>query len=116
MPELAAVADILDAFRQKLYDPKRWSLLIEQFRQDNYALNSLTSVPLLEMTLQGGLAALKTPQCYQADNQNMHCPVCASETFGFLAQKLPNAHHVNSCIVCRMTGQLMTHRIHASRE
>jgi macrophage erythroblast attacher len=92
---------------QNLYDAARWNQLVEQFRQDNYALNSLTSVSLLEMTLQAGLAAMRTPQCYQPDNQNMNCPVCATSTFGMLAHKLPNAHHVNSCIVCRVTGVIM---------
>jgi len=32
--------------------------------------------------------------------------VCLS-TMGQLASSLPLAHHVNSCIVCRITGELM---------
>ncbi|KAI9032313.1 CTLH/CRA C-terminal to lish motif domain-containing protein [Hyaloraphidium curvatum] len=107
MALLAFRSDTACDLYKKLYDSERWSQLVEQFRQDNYSLNSLTSVSLLEMTLQGGLAALRTPQCYQSDNQNMNCPVCAADTFGALAQKLPNAHHVNSCIVCRVTGDIM---------
>jgi macrophage erythroblast attacher len=59
------------------------------------------------MTLQIGLSALKTAACYQPENQNVNCPVCTKETFGKLAELLPQAHHLNSCIVCRISGQLM---------
>ncbi|KAJ3293588.1 GID complex subunit containing RING finger motif [Borealophlyctis nickersoniae] len=90
-----------------LYDSSRWAALITQFRTDNYSINSLTSQPLLRMTLQAGLSALKTPMCYQPENRNLNCPVCASDTFGVLAEKLPNAHHVNSCLVCRASGEMM---------
>ncbi len=62
--------------------------------------------PLIEMTLQAGLSALKTPCCYQPENKNTNCPVC-SPIMGQLASSLPLAHHVNSCIVCRISGNLM---------
>ena len=77
-----------------------------QFRADNFALNSLTSQPLLSVTLQAGLSALKTPMCYQPENKNINCPVC-SDTLGELAEKLPLSHHVNSTIVCRLSGEIM---------
>ncbi|KAG5456974.1 MAG: CTLH/CRA C-terminal to lish motif domain-containing protein, partial [Olpidium bornovanus] len=78
-----------------------------QFRADNYALNSLPNQPLLTLTLQAGLSALKTQQCYQPANQNFNCPVCATDTLGVLALHLPLSHHVNSNIVCRISGQIM---------
>lgn len=90
-----------------LYDNRRWTELIEQFRRDNYQLCSLTSHPLLSITLQAGLSALKTPQCYQHENQNVNCPICDNETLGSLAEKLPLSHHVNSAIVCRINGKIM---------
>ncbi|KAF7729140.1 GID complex subunit containing RING finger motif [Apophysomyces ossiformis] len=90
-----------------LYDNGRWFELITQFRADNYALCSLTSHPLLSITLQAGLSALKTPQCYQHDNRNVNCPVCDTTTLGKLAEKLPLSHHVNSTIVCRISGKIM---------
>ncbi|RHZ44750.1 hypothetical protein Glove_709g25 [Diversispora epigaea] len=90
-----------------LYDPSRWEALIEQFRADFYALNSLPSQPLLNVTLQAGLSALKTPMCYQHDNKNINCPVCSPDTLGILAQDLPMSHHVNSTIVCRISGKIM---------
>ena len=93
--------------RQHFFDPYRWTLLAHQFRRDNFSLNSLTSLPLLTMSLQAGLSALKTPMCYQSLQKNLNCPVCDGSTFGSLAQCLPNSHHVNSCIVCKISGSLM---------
>ncbi|KAI8349200.1 CTLH/CRA C-terminal to lish motif domain-containing protein [Choanephora cucurbitarum] len=90
-----------------LYDIRRWQELIDQFRADNYALCSLTSHPLLSITLQAGLSALKTPQCYEHENQNVNCPICDNSTLGSLAEKLPLSHHVNSTIVCRISGKIM---------
>lgn len=90
-----------------LYNPSRWTELIEQFRADNYALCSLTSHPLLSITLQAGLSALKTAQCYEHENQNVNCPICDNKTLGSLAEKLPLSHHVNSTIVCRISGKIM---------
>eukprot|EP00842_Homolaphlyctis_polyrhiza_P005400 jgi/Hompol1/5861/HPOL_001115-RA len=90
-----------------LYSPSRWNQLIDQFLSDNYTLSCLTLEPLLHTTLQAGLSALKTTTCYQAATKNINCPVCDSDTFGYLAEKLPCSHHVNSCIVCRMSGKIM---------
>ncbi|KAH6583979.1 hypothetical protein BASA61_007741 [Batrachochytrium salamandrivorans] len=45
-----------------LFDESQWSRLAAQFRADNHTLNSLTLQPLLHMTLQAGLASLKTPK------------------------------------------------------
>lgn len=90
-----------------LYDPSRWQEIIDQFRSDFYSLCSLTSHPLLSITLQAGLSALKTPQCYEHENQNVNCPICDNQTLGSLAEKLPLSHHVNSTIVCRISGKIM---------
>lgn len=92
---------------KKYFDQARWEALVEQFRTDNFSLNNLPHQPMLKISLQAGLSALKTPFCYQKDNKNINCPVCEEETFGKLAEKLPMSHHVNSCIVCRITGKIM---------
>ncbi|KAI8855173.1 CTLH/CRA C-terminal to lish motif domain-containing protein [Chytridium lagenaria] len=90
-----------------LFDVGRWSQLIDQFRSDNFALNCLTFQPLLLTSLQAGLTALKTPMCYEPSNQNVNCPVCTADLFGVVAEKLPHAHHVNSCLVCKISGSIM---------
>ncbi|CAO3645772.1 unnamed protein product [Cunninghamella blakesleeana] len=92
---------------RSLYDPHRWQELVSQFRSENYVLCSLTSHSLLSIILQAGLSALKTTQCYQHENKNVNCPVCDETTFGPLAEKLPLSHHVNSTVVCRISGTIM---------
>jgi macrophage erythroblast attacher len=62
---------------------------------------------MMSITLQAGLSALKTPQCYEHENKNVNCPVCDSDTLGKLAEKLPLSHHVNSTLVCRISGKIM---------
>ncbi|KAJ3346175.1 GID complex subunit containing RING finger motif [Kappamyces sp. JEL0680] len=90
-----------------LFDGSRWQQLIEALKIDIFTLNSLTKQPMLHLTLQAGLTALKTHSCYNLQDKNVNCPVCASDSFGILAEPLPNAHHVNSALVCRISGKMM---------
>ncbi|KAJ1967343.1 GID complex subunit containing RING finger motif [Dispira parvispora] len=92
---------------QQLYDTNRWQQLVDHFRKDNYALHALSTVPPLLLTLQTGLSALKNVHCYHADDRNINCPVCQTDTLGELAKSLPYSHHINSNLVCRVTGLLM---------
>ncbi|KAJ1907456.1 GID complex subunit containing RING finger motif [Tieghemiomyces parasiticus] len=92
---------------KKLYDPERWQELICHFREDNFALHSLTEPSPLLLTLQTGLSALKSTHCYHDEDRNINCPVCQKDTLGRLARALPYSHQVNSNLVCRVTGQLM---------
>lgn len=48
---------------QDLYSPSRWAHLTQLFRTTFLTLHSLPSLPLLHMSLQVGLASLKTPTC-----------------------------------------------------
>ncbi|KAI8617981.1 CTLH/CRA C-terminal to lish motif domain-containing protein [Chytriomyces sp. MP71] len=104
---LAFESDTICTRYKAVFDAVRWDALISQFRANNCTINSLTTQPMLHTSLQAGLSALKTPMCYQPENQNVNCPVCDSHVFGALAEKLPNAHHVNSCLVCRISGDIM---------
>ncbi len=81
-------------------------MLKKQFRNDANQLYSLPSQSLLSLVLQAGLPSLKTPACYKEEDKNVHCPVC---TFPLndLARPLPFSHHVNSTIVCRISGAVM---------
>ena len=85
---------------------QRWSDLVSQFKREHFELYSLPGVSPLALKLQAGLSALKTPMCFQCENKNVNCPVC-NDLFGKLAQNLPLSHHINSCIVCRITGNIM---------
>ena len=44
-----------------MFSPKRWDELIAQFRQENLSLYQLNLSSVLSVSLQAGLAALKTP-------------------------------------------------------
>jgi macrophage erythroblast attacher len=94
---------------KRLYDEKRWEELTRAFRLAVYNLNALPTEPLLHLALYGGLAALKLPVCYNPSNHttNADCPVCDSQGLGILAKEVPWSHHVNSTIVCVLTGKIM---------
>lgn len=81
---------------------------MESFRLAVYNLNALPSEPLLNLALYGGLASLKLPACHpDAHSKNPDCPVCDAEGLGQLARDVPWSHHVNSTIVCMLTGKIM---------
>ncbi|PFH49348.1 hypothetical protein AMATHDRAFT_147869 [Amanita thiersii Skay4041] len=96
---------------KRLFDPSRWSTLIQSFRQTAYSLNTLPTEPLLNLALYAGLASLKTPACYDPSTKNVDCPVCDGETrdagIGSHHGEVPLSHHENSTIVCRISGKIM---------
>ncbi|CAG9772796.1 unnamed protein product [Ceutorhynchus assimilis] len=87
------------------FDISRWTDLIEQFRQENYRLFQLASQSGFTVSLEAGLSALKTPQCYSEhkESKNPACPVC-NEDFNKLAEELPFAHCSQSGLYCYLTG------------
>ncbi|XP_018495148.1 E3 ubiquitin-protein transferase MAEA isoform X1 [Galendromus occidentalis] len=93
---------------KELLDPNRWKKLVEQFRFENYRLYQLSSMSVFSVTLQAGLSALKTPQCYRSsffrqDSANPDCPVCYKH-LNILAQPLPFAHCAQSRLICFLSG------------
>lgn len=105
MALLAFSVDAVIAPYASLFDLSRWDDLIEQFRQENYRLFQLASQSVFTVTLQAGLSALKTPQCYSEspENKNPACPVC-QEDMNKLAEPLPFAHCSQSRLYCHITG------------
>ncbi|PIL23547.1 transporter [Ganoderma sinense ZZ0214-1] len=92
---------------KRLYDPSRWATLIQAFRLAIYHLSTLPTEPLLHLAMYAGLASLKLPACYGPPTaRNVDCPICTAE-LGQLAREVPFSHHVNSTIVCRLTGRIM---------
>lgn len=115
---------------QELYSPSRWDTLLAHFRSTFLSLHSLPSVPLLHMSLQAGIASLKTPICCPLPSTALatnpsklngssappppamegrtsaECPICSSP-LGQLAPEVPYSHHVNSTIVCGITGKVV---------
>jgi len=97
---------------KELFDENSWQRLEEQFRLDNYLLHGMPPHPLIYITLQAGLSALKTQLCYIEEKKATECPVCDA-SFGQLAQALPFSQHFKSCIICSITGQQMDEHEHA---
>ncbi|KPV76330.1 uncharacterized protein RHOBADRAFT_52353 [Rhodotorula graminis WP1] len=162
---------------QELYAPSRWSSLRSLFRTTFLSLHSLPSIPLLHMSLQAGIASLKTPICVPLPagtptappsaypvgarplrtmitpqgeivleaptpvpaarislipststspspapvpappgapvpvhtlegTPSAQCPLCSS-ALRALGNEVPYSHHVNSTIVCPLTGRVV---------
>ncbi|CAI9264696.1 unnamed protein product [Lactuca saligna] len=88
-----------------LFDAKQWDFLMEQFKQEFCRLYGMTLEPLLNIYLQAGLSALKTPFCYEDD-----CPKedpLSQESFRKLAMPLPYSKQHHSKLVCYITKELM---------
>jgi macrophage erythroblast attacher len=104
MALLAFPSDTICTPYKELYDRKRWQMLVEHYRQENLALHSLTPQSLLSVTLQAGLAALKTPLCRRDISSD--CPVCVEPVWE-LAKVLPFSHQTVSCIICFRDREMM---------
>jgi len=98
----------IESYRE-YFDLKRWEQLVNDFQHDQFILYSLTTKPMLHLTLQAGLSALKTPYAYQPDCYNVNDPLC-NQQFQELAEGLPFSFHIHSKLVCRITGKVMDDR------
>ncbi|ORY73266.1 CTLH/CRA C-terminal to lish motif domain-domain-containing protein [Leucosporidium creatinivorum] len=129
MALLAYAPDTTCQIYQELYSPARWDNLLAHFRSTFLSLHSLPPVPLLHMSLQAGIASLKTPICCPLPSSALstsnksngnsappvhpmegspsaECPICSSP-LGQLAPEVPYSHHVNSTIVCSISGKVV---------
>ncbi|ODO08072.1 hypothetical protein I350_03655 [Cryptococcus amylolentus CBS 6273] len=92
-----------------LYDQSRWESVRDQFRETFLDIYAQPSQPLLSLSLSAGLASLRLPSCVhhtQMVTGNVDCPTC-DENLRVLASEVPMSHHVNSTIVCRISGEVM---------
>ncbi|XP_062230833.1 protein MAEA homolog [Phragmites australis] len=88
-----------------LFDQNRWDHLVDQFKQEFCKLYGMTSEPLLNIYLQAGLTALKTPFCSEGN-----CPKedpLSLDGFRKLAEPLPFSKQHHSKLVCYITKELM---------
>lgn len=88
-----------------LFEPKQWDFLLDQFKQEFCKLYGMTLEPLLNIYLQAGLSALKTPYCYE-DDCTKEDPL-SQESFRKLASPLPYSKQHHSKLVCYITKELM---------
>ncbi|EES17767.1 macrophage erythroblast attacher [Sorghum bicolor] len=88
-----------------LFEQERWDYLVDIFKQDFCKLYGMTLEPLLNIYLQAGLTALKTPFCTEGS-----CPredPLSLEGFRKLAEPLPFSKQHHSKLVCYITKELM---------
>lgn len=88
-----------------LFSDEAWPRLRNLFLLDFYLLHSLPPVSLLQIHLEAGLSALKTPESFQpgcSKEDPLHLPA-----FQKLAQDLPWSKHVHSKLVCALTHEVM---------
>ncbi|XP_073031664.1 protein MAEA homolog [Primulina eburnea] len=88
-----------------LFEAKQWDYLVEQFKQEFCRLYGMTLEPLLNIYLQAGLSALKTPFCYK-DDCTKEDPL-SQESFRKLAESLPYSKQHHSKLVCYISKELM---------
>lgn len=89
-----------------LYSDERWAEPVDLFKSELFRLHSLPPASLLEVHLQAGLSALKTPQSLAPEcgrEDPLHLP-----QFRQLAEGLPWAKHVHSKLICSLSGEVMT--------
>lgn len=96
---------------QSLLCPSRWEALVSQFRFEHGRLLHPSSVPVLPVALQLGLAALNTPQCHSTGSRLAACPAC-QWPLNALARGLPNAHCTHSRLLCRISQQPLNEHNH----
>ncbi|GIL58864.1 hypothetical protein Vafri_13831 [Volvox africanus] len=89
-----------------LFDESQWRTLADLFLRDMYRLHSLTPESLLNVHLQAGLSALKTPASGEPGGSRedpLRLPA-----FRRLAAQLPYAKHMHSKLLCAVTKELMS--------
>ncbi|KAK7358004.1 hypothetical protein VNO80_17303 [Phaseolus coccineus] len=102
---LAFKKDTECATYKVLFEAKQWDFLVDQFKQEFCKLYGMTLEPLLNIYLQAGLSALKTPYCYE-DDCTKEDPL-SQEAFRTLALPLPYSKQHHSKLVCYITKELM---------
>ncbi|KAK3140650.1 hypothetical protein QOZ80_5AG0403820 [Eleusine coracana subsp. coracana] len=88
-----------------LFEQNQWDRLVDQFKQEFCKLYGMTLEPLLNIYLQAGLTALKTPLCVEGN-----CPKedpLSLDGFRKLAEPLPFSKQHHSKLVCYITKELM---------
>ncbi|CBN79410.1 lissencephaly type-1-like homology (LisH) motif-containing protein [Ectocarpus siliculosus] len=86
-----------------LFHDDRWAELASEFLIEMQGVFGLTQPSMLEIVVQSGVSVVKTPQCSQDSFRLSHCPTCSSEGRA-LAEGLPCAHHGQSFLICRQSG------------
>lgn len=60
----------------QLFSEERWSALASLFGSEARRCIGLPHRPSLEVCVQAGGSAVKTPSCFEDEQHNMNCPLC----------------------------------------
>ncbi|KAL1213707.1 MAEA-like protein [Cardamine amara subsp. amara] len=88
-----------------LFELRQWDVLVNQFKQEFCKLYGMTMEPLLNIYLQAGLSALKTPYGFE-EGCTKEDPL-SQESFRKLASPLPFSKQHHSKLVCYISRELM---------
>ncbi|KAL9295050.1 Protein MAEA [Arabidopsis thaliana] len=88
-----------------LFELRQWDVLVDQFKQEFCKLYGMTMEPLLNIYLQAGLSALKTP--YGLEEGCTKEDPLSQENFRKLALPLPFSKQHHSKLVCYISKELM---------
>ncbi|KAF8117413.1 hypothetical protein N665_0011s0129 [Sinapis alba] len=88
-----------------LFELQQWDALVQQFKQEFCKLYGMTMEPLLNIYLQAGLSALKTPYSFE-EGCTKEDPL-SQESFRKLALPLPYSKQEHSKLVCYISKELM---------
>ncbi|CAH2064081.1 unnamed protein product [Thlaspi arvense] len=88
-----------------LFELQQWDVLVHQFKQEFCKLYGMTMEPLLNIYLQAGLSALKTPYGFE-EGCTKEDPL-SQESFRKLALPLPYSKQHHSKLVCYISKELM---------
>ncbi|VVB05721.1 unnamed protein product [Arabis nemorensis] len=88
-----------------LFELRQWDVLVHQFKQEFCKLYGMTMEPLLNIYLQAGLSALKTPYGFE-EGCTKEDPL-SQESFRKLALPLPYSKQHHSKLVCYISKELM---------
>ncbi|KAF3493579.1 hypothetical protein DY000_02056235 [Brassica cretica] len=88
-----------------LFELGQWDVLVNQFKQEFCKLYGMTMEPLLNIYLQAGLSALKTPYGFE-EGCTKEDPL-SQESFRKLALPLPYSKQEHSKLVCYISKELM---------
>ncbi|KAK4279921.1 hypothetical protein QN277_011620 [Acacia crassicarpa] len=105
MATLALSKDTSIPTYKVLFETEQWDKLAKQFKHEFFKLHGMTLKPLLNIYLQAGLSALKTPYCYE-DDCTKEDPL-SQEPFRVLASPLPYSKLGASKLVCYITKEPM---------
>ncbi|ESQ44948.1 hypothetical protein EUTSA_v10010415mg [Eutrema salsugineum] len=88
-----------------LFEIRQWDVLVHQFKQEFCKLYGMTMEPLLNIYLQAGLSALKTPYGFE-EGCTKEDPL-SQESFRKLARPLPYSKQDHSKLVCYISKEPM---------